>query len=88
MMLDVGKGKSQKKVLSRELEQMGIRINKKQPKIYITKKTGKVSGGANTGIIYTSTVKQTKGISERLVKDILHHQYSFFFFIFLIFFKF
>lgn len=68
MMLDASKGEVHKRLLQRELETCGIRLNQTRPNIYFrTKKTG--------GITYTQTCKQTRGLSEKLVKDLLHHTY-------------
>lgn len=64
MMLDASKGSVHKKLLERELESVGIRLNKDRPNIYYKpKKTG--------GLTFTSTVKQTQGVDERLARDIL-----------------
>eukprot|EP00818_Percolomonas_sp_WS_P007658 CAMPEP_0117450108 /NCGR_PEP_ID=MMETSP0759-20121206/8294_1 /TAXON_ID=63605 /ORGANISM="Percolomonas cosmopolitus, Strain WS" /LENGTH=367 /DNA_ID=CAMNT_0005242611 /DNA_START=64 /DNA_END=1167 /DNA_ORIENTATION=- len=64
MMLDASKGSVHKRLLENELESVGIRLNKERPNIYYKpKKTG--------GLTYCSTVKQSQGVNERLVRDIL-----------------
>lgn len=63
MLLDASKGEIHKKLLTKELEECGIRINRTKPNItFRPKKTG--------GIQYTSTVKQSE-MTESLAKDIL-----------------
>jgi ribosome-interacting GTPase 1 len=65
MVLDCQKGEAQKKNLTAELEQVGIRLNKSKPNIVIQQtKTG--------GIQFNSQIKQTKGCDKRLVQNILH----------------
>jgi len=67
MMLEAAKAEVHKKLLTKELESVGVRINQEKPNIYYKeKKTG--------GLHYTATVKQTHGVSEKLVKDILHQR--------------
>ena len=64
MLLDAPKAEIQKKILTREIEAMGIRLNKKKPNVYIReKKLG--------GIQMTKTVQLTH-IDEKLVRDILN----------------
>ena len=64
MMLDSGKGEIQKELLTIELEQVGIRLNKRPPNIYFKrKKTG--------GLGFTATCPLTH-LSEKLVQLILH----------------
>lgn len=64
MMLDGVKGDVQKFLLERELESVGIRLNKKRPNIYYKqKKTG--------GIKFTHTVPLTQ-MDEKMVVSILH----------------
>lgn len=66
MMVDASKGEVHKKLLEKELEECGIRVNKKVPHItFKAKKTG--------GLQYTAMVKQSQ-LSEKLVKDILYEQ--------------
>jgi len=64
MMLDATKGDVQKKLLEQELEEVGIRLNKKPPNIYFKPK----SGG---GISFNSTVPLTY-VDEKMVRSILH----------------
>lgn len=60
MVLDA-KSDRQKVELEAELEAVGIRLNRKQPDV-----TFKVKQGG--GISYNSTVKQTKGFDEKMVR--------------------
>lgn len=63
MVLDAQKGEEQKLKITRELEAVGIRLNKEKPNIQIKiMKTG--------GIIFNSSVKLTK-IDEKMVRNIL-----------------
>lgn len=63
MVLDAQKGEEQKAKITRELEAVGIRLNKEKPNILLKPmKTG--------GIIFNSSVKLTK-IDEKMVKNIL-----------------
>lgn len=63
MMLDATKGEIQKHLLEEELEAVGIRLNKRKPKIYYKqRKTG--------GLTFNSMVPLTK-IDEKLVHSIL-----------------
>jgi len=64
MMLDAIKGDVQKVLLTKELEAVGIRLNKKRPNIYFKIKTG-------GGISFNSTCPLTK-INEKMVQLILH----------------
>nr|XP_004226744.1 developmentally-regulated GTP-binding protein 2-like [Ciona intestinalis] len=64
MMLDALKGDIQKELLTKELEAVGIRLNKKRPNIYFKEKKG-------GGISITATCILTK-ISERMINLILH----------------
>ena len=64
MVLDCQKGESQKKKLTLELENVGIRLNKSKPNINIhPQKTG--------GIQFNATVKLTK-VDKKLVSNIMH----------------
>jgi ribosome-interacting GTPase 1 len=76
MLLDAPRAELQKKILTREMETMGIRLNKSKPDIYIkvlffrppllsfqVKKAG--------GVQMTSTVTPLNHLNERLVRDIL-----------------
>eukprot|EP01135_Chromosphaera_perkinsii_P002360 Nk52_evm14s222 gene=Nk52_evmTU14s222 len=64
MMLDSGKGEKQKELLTKELEQVGIRLNVEPPQIYFKeKKAG--------GLAFNATCKVTK-IDERMVQLICH----------------
>ncbi|KAL0484544.1 developmentally-regulated GTP-binding protein [Acrasis kona] len=65
MMLDASKGEVHKKLLQNELESVGIRLNKQKPAIYYKPK-------ASGGLHFTATAKQTHGLNEKLVRDILH----------------
>ena len=63
MILDASKGEEQKTKITRELESVGIRLNKTKPNIQLKKmKTG--------GVIFNSSVKLTK-IDEKMVRNIL-----------------
>jgi len=64
MVLDATKGDIQKELLSKELETVGIRLNRTRPNIYLKIK----SGG---GVSFNSTVPLTH-IDERLVRSVLH----------------
>ncbi|KAH3745883.1 DNA mismatch repair protein Mlh1 [Pelomyxa schiedti] len=64
MMLDASKGNVQKQILTRELETMGIRLNKPRPNIYFKVK-------ASGGVSFTTTLPLTH-LDEDLAKDILH----------------
>ncbi len=64
MVLDGQKGEDQRLKLTRELETMGIKLNKEKPNIKISpQKTG--------GVIFNTTIKLTK-IDEKMIKDIMH----------------
>ncbi|KAM3724661.1 putative GTP-binding protein [Dirofilaria immitis] len=64
MMLDAAKGEMQKIFLTKELESVGIRLNKKPPLIYLKQK--KIGG-----VKFTHTVPLTN-CNEKLVMTILH----------------
>ncbi|CAI5446726.1 unnamed protein product [Caenorhabditis angaria] len=64
MMLDAGKSDQQKMLLERELESVGIRLNKKPPNIYVKQK--KVGG-----VKFTNTVPLTH-CNEKLIMTVLH----------------
>nr|XP_023395504.1 developmentally-regulated GTP-binding protein 2 isoform X5 [Loxodonta africana] len=64
MMLDATKGEVQRSLLEKELESVGIRLNKHKPNIYFKPKKG-------GGISFNSTVTLTQ-CSEKLVQLILH----------------
>ncbi|KAJ7403970.1 Developmentally-regulated GTP-binding protein 2 [Willisornis vidua] len=64
MMLDATKGEVQRALLEKELESVGIRLNKSKPNIYFKPKKG-------GGISFNSTVTLTQ-CSEKLVQLILH----------------
>jgi len=60
MMLDAQKGEEQKRILTAEIETVGIRLNKEKPNITIKpKKTG--------GVTFSSSGLLTK-IDEKMVK--------------------
>lgn len=64
MMLDAVKGEIQKHLLEKELESVGIRLNKNKPNIYFKhKKTG--------GIHFTQTTPLTN-MDEKMIVSILH----------------
>ena len=63
MMLDATKGEIQRRLLEEELEAVGIRLNKKKPKIYFKQRK---SGG----LTVNSMVQLTR-IDEKLVHSIL-----------------
>uniref|UniRef100_A0A670JWZ4 Developmentally-regulated GTP-binding protein 2 n=1 Tax=Podarcis muralis TaxID=64176 RepID=A0A670JWZ4_PODMU len=67
MMLDATKGEVQRALLEKELESVGIRLNKVKPNIYFKPKKG-------GGISFNSMVTLTQ-CSEKLVQLILH-EYS------------
>jgi ribosome-interacting GTPase 1 len=64
MMLDAVKGEEQKEKLERELESVGIRLNKRPPHIYFKEK--KVGG-----VKFTTTTPVTH-MDEKLIQTILH----------------
>ncbi|KAG9343033.1 hypothetical protein JZ751_015251 [Albula glossodonta] len=64
MMLDATKGDVQRALLEKELESVGIRLNRSKPNIYFKPKKG-------GGLSYNSTVPLTQ-CSEKLVQLILH----------------
>ena len=64
MMLDAQNGEVQKRLLTRELENLGIRLNKQRPDIYFKPKT---SGGLS----FNSTVPLTQ-IDRQTVYEVLH----------------
>ncbi|PAV80560.1 hypothetical protein WR25_11404 [Diploscapter pachys] len=64
MILDAGKSDIQKALLERELEEVGIRLNKQRPHIYVKQK--KVGG-----VKFTHTVPLTH-CNEKMVMNILH----------------
>uniref|UniRef100_A0A3B3CPG5 Developmentally regulated GTP binding protein 2 n=1 Tax=Oryzias melastigma TaxID=30732 RepID=A0A3B3CPG5_ORYME len=64
MMLDATKGDVQRELLEKELESVGIRLNRRKPNIYFKPKKG-------GGLSYNSTVPLTQ-CSEKLVQLILH----------------
>lgn len=64
MMLDATKGDIQKVLLEKELEAVGIRLNKQPPNIYFKVK----SGG---GVSFNTTCPVTH-LNEKLVRSILH----------------
>ncbi|KAF4800404.1 Developmentally-regulated GTP-binding protein 2 [Turdus rufiventris] len=68
MMLDATKGEVQRALLEKELESVGIRLNKSKPNIYFKPKKG-------GGISFNSTVTLTQ-CSEKLVQLILHEYMS------------
>ncbi|ORZ31463.1 P-loop containing nucleoside triphosphate hydrolase protein [Catenaria anguillulae PL171] len=63
MVLDATKARNQRELLERELEAVGIRVNKSKPNVYFKVKTG-------GGISITTTCKLTK-ITERMIDGIL-----------------
>lgn len=70
MMLDATKSNDHRRLLERELEQVGIRLNKKKPNIYFKQKTG-------GGITFNATCKLSH-IDAKLVYNILHNYSTFF----------
>ncbi|KAJ1966112.1 Ribosome-interacting GTPase 2 [Dipsacomyces acuminosporus] len=69
MMLDATKSHLQRPLLEKELEAVGIRLNKKVPNIYFKVKTG-------GGISYNATCKQSV-LNEKFIYNLLH-QYRIF----------
>jgi len=64
MVLDAAKGEDQKKKLSRELEMVGLRLNKTPPDVnFVVTKTG--------GLRFNSTVRLTH-LDQTMVRNILH----------------
>ncbi|CAJ0566932.1 unnamed protein product, partial [Mesorhabditis spiculigera] len=64
MMLDAGKSDQQRALLERELDSVGIRLNKKKPQIYVQIKKG-------GGVRFTHTVPLTH-VNEKLIMHVLH----------------
>ncbi len=64
MLLDATKSDVQRELLERELEQVGIRLNKRRPNIYFKLKAG-------GGLGFTATCKLTH-LNEKLAQHILH----------------
>ena len=64
MMLDATKGDVQRGLLEKELESVGIRLNRSKPNIYFKHKKG-------GGMAFNATCPLTK-IDEKLVMLILH----------------
>uniref|UniRef100_A0A914LGY5 OBG-type G domain-containing protein n=1 Tax=Meloidogyne incognita TaxID=6306 RepID=A0A914LGY5_MELIC len=64
MMLDATKGDIQRGLLEKELEAVGIRLNKKRPNIYFKRKAG-------GGVKFTHTVPLTF-CDEKMIQSILH----------------
>ncbi|KAI8058186.1 P-loop containing nucleoside triphosphate hydrolase protein [Syncephalis plumigaleata] len=64
MMLDATKSDKQRELLEKELEAVGIRLNRRPPNIYFKVKKG-------GGLTFNATCKLTK-INEKLVYTILH----------------
>lgn len=64
MLLDATKSDVQKELLEKELEQVGIRLNRKRPNVYFKLKTG-------GGIGFNATCKLTH-MNEKLAYHILH----------------
>lgn len=65
MVLDAHKADDQRRKLTYELEQVGIRLNKPKPKIYFKIKKG-------GGISFNSVVTNTHGVNEKICYQILH----------------
>eukprot|EP00002_Diphylleia_rotans_P006386 TRINITY_DN15771_c0_g1_i1.p1 TRINITY_DN15771_c0_g1~~TRINITY_DN15771_c0_g1_i1.p1 ORF type:complete len:367 (-),score=97.29 TRINITY_DN15771_c0_g1_i1:349-1449(-) len=63
IMMDAAKGDDQRRILIKELEDVGIRLNKSTPQIYFKKKEG-------GGITFNSMVPLTN-VDDRMVKNIL-----------------
>eukprot|EP00117_Sycon_ciliatum_P045359 scpid71279/ scgid32613/ Developmentally-regulated GTP-binding protein 2 len=64
MMLDATKGEVQRELLTKELEAVGIRLNRRKPNIYFKPKKG-------GGLSITSTVPLTH-LNDKLINLILH----------------
>ncbi|CAH1793638.1 unnamed protein product [Owenia fusiformis] len=64
IMLDATKSDKQRELLEKELESVGIRLNKRKPNIYFKQKKG-------GGLAFNSTLTLTK-CNEKLVQLILH----------------
>ncbi|KAK0562906.1 Ribosome-interacting GTPase 2 [Tilletia horrida] len=65
MMLDATKSAQQRPLLEKELEEVGIRLNRKKPDVTVKKKSG---GGINVSRAMGVTLT---GIDERMIKSIL-----------------
>ena len=68
-MLDASKGPKQRELLEKELEAVGIRINREKPNIYFKVKKG-------GGMSFNSTCKLTH-LSERLVCQVYKNNLDF-----------
>ena len=76
MMLDAGKSDQQRMLLERELESVGIRLNKRPPNIYVKIKkvcifSFKSQGFQVGGVKFTHTVPLTH-CNEKMIMYILH----------------
>jgi small GTP-binding protein len=67
IMLDASKGEVQRKKIERELEAVGLRLNKAPPNVSFKKKPSCSQNILNV----TTTVNQTNGMSVAMVKEIL-----------------
>jgi len=67
LMMDASKGEQQRKKLTYELESVGLRLNSGPPNITFKQKP---SCSMNV-VSFTATVPLTKGITEKVVRDIL-----------------
>eukprot|EP00756_Hemistasia_phaeocysticola_P044798 Hpha_TRINITY_DN18586_c0_g1::TRINITY_DN18586_c0_g1_i1::g.195249::m.195249/K06944/K06944; uncharacterized protein len=68
MYIDANKAEVHRPILQRELESVGIRLNKKPPGIYFRKR----AAGASQASVSFSTICKLTHLSEKLCKDILH----------------
>ncbi|CAC9547683.1 ribosome-interacting GTPase 2 [Leishmania donovani] len=67
LMLDAAKAEAQRSKIESELESVGIRLNQRFPNVTFKKKA---SCSMNV-VSYSSTVPQTRGVSEQMVKEVL-----------------
>lgn len=67
LMLDAGKAEAQRNKIEIELESVGIRLNQFFPNVTFKKKPSCTMNA----ISYSSTIKQTRGLSETMAKEIL-----------------
>lgn len=67
LMMDAAKAEAQRSKIETELETVGIRLNQHYPNVTFKRK---VSCSMNA-VSYSSNIKQTKGMSEAMAKEIL-----------------
>jgi len=67
IMLDAAKAEAQRRKIERELEAVGLRLNKAPPNMTFKKKASTSTNAIN----FTATVPLTRGMSEGLAKEVL-----------------